>query len=526
MRHDFRWHRVKRSFGLSFVLSFWLCFAVVPSAVARDIVVSPSDSVAINDWMQSEKLCNRNLLEQTTNGVVDAGLDLEREIHRYQQLVERSLTYRAESIRVARKLKERIANQEPLNGYDLDLLNEGMLAHLELRKELWNIAERYECLVDAPGEVISRLGISPETRLRAVMFSLSAALVLYDNYLLAIAIYEEDDKLRRLLNDRDTGYNIGRFELANVSLSYNSIHNRKRTRDAIRFFESNLKHVSEDFLENADTRYIYLLINQSPSYQKVKNLAPFDVLSRKVSFFGAASTDKALELRDEGVNLFSMLFGNSLGLVATRKGKLYGRNEIAGMLNEKLQAGDILVEKTPFRLTDQLIPGHWGHAAIWVGTEQELKQLGIWEHPVVIRYHSEIRRGHRIVEALRTGVQMSSLEKFLNIDDLGILRNNRLKPDQRSRTIIRALRQVGKAYDFNFDVETTDRIVCSELVYVSFTDIDWPTESKLGRATISPDNVASKAFGGGPLQLIDLYIDGEQVVDQPVKKLQLLMRKD
>jgi len=29
-------------------------------------------------------------------------------------------------------------------------------------------------------------------------------------------------------------------------------------------------------------------------------------------------------------------------------------------------------------LTDQLIPGHWGHAAVYIGTEEELEALGIW----------------------------------------------------------------------------------------------------------------------------------------------------
>ena len=32
-----------------------------------------------------------------------------------------------------------------------------------------------------------------------------------------------------------------------------------------------------------------------------------------------------------------------------------------------MQAGDILLEKTPFRLTDKMIPRYWGHATIWTG---------------------------------------------------------------------------------------------------------------------------------------------------------------
>ena len=38
---------------------------------------------------------------------------------------------------------------------------------------------------------------------------------------------------------------------------------------------------------------------------------------------------------------------------------------------------DILFEKTPFRLTDKLIPDHCGHVAIWTGTQADLIELNI-----------------------------------------------------------------------------------------------------------------------------------------------------
>ena len=85
-----------------------------------------------------------------------------------------------------------------------------------------------------------------------------------------------------------------------------------------------------------------------------------------------------------------------------------------------------------------------------------------------------------------------------------------------------ALRQVGKEYDFNFDVETTDRIVCSELCYVVYTDIQWPTDKTLGRATISPDNVARRAIEGR-LDLILFYHDGTRIDDQPLEQMKALM---
>jgi uncharacterized protein YycO len=224
------------------------------------------------------------------------------------------------------------------------------------------------------------------------------------------------------------------------------------------------------------------------------------------------------------LGLFSALFGNTIGLVETRKGKLFNHPEVREDLAKVLEAGDILLEKTPFRLTDALIPGHWGHAAIWVGTEEELEELGIWGHPLVRPYQSQIRRGHNIVEALRSGVQFSSLERFLNVDDLAVLRGAEINDGEKAQHILRAFRQVGKPYDFNFDVETTDRIVCSELVYIVYTKVSWPTEKTLGRSTISPDHVARKALNNGPFRLVTLYHDGVRQAGQLANRMQELLR--
>jgi uncharacterized protein YycO len=176
-----------------------------------------------------------------------------------------------------------------------------------------------------------------------------------------------------------------------------------------------------------------------------------------------------------------------------------------------LQPGDILLEKTPFRLTDSFIPGHWGHAAVWIGREDELRQLDLWEHPLVVAHRAEIRNGRSVVEALRSGVEMNNLEHFMNVDDLAVLRHRSLNREARREVILEALRQVGKAYDFNFDTQSANRIVCSELVYHAYGDVEWPTDRTLGRVVVSPDNIAQKAVDDGPFQVALLYHDGNEV---------------
>jgi uncharacterized protein YycO len=171
-----------------------------------------------------------------------------------------------------------------------------------------------------------------------------------------------------------------------------------------------------------------------------------------------------------------------------------------------------------------MIPGHWGHAAIWVGTEQELKQLGIWDHEIVSKYHKQISSGKGVAEALREDVMLNNLAHFMNIDDIAIIREPGITDKERGQAIIRALRQIGKEYDFNYDVETTDKIVCSQLVYLAYTDISWPTREVAGRYTISPDNVAFKAINKGPLKLVTFYHDGKRIDENAEALMEELMQ--
>jgi len=142
----------------------------------------------------------------------------------------------------------------------------------------------------------------------------------------------------------------------------------------------------------------------------------------------------------------------------------------------------------------------------------------------VVPHQDAIRAGQRVVEALRSGVQLNSLGHFLNVDDVAVLRHDTLEPEQKAEAILQALRQMGKRYDFNFDVETRDRLGCAELLYHAYGHIDWPTRRRLGRSVIIPDDVVARALDG-PLVVVSLYDDGERVSDDPGQTLMKLMEK-
>lgn len=447
---------------------------------------------------------------------------LNREVEDFQIMVEEALVYRAETLRLAESVKASMDAKQPIPGQVLTELNEGLAKHLALRKRLFQVAEAHECWLDANGPVAD---MTPDQRLKGIMLSLSAALTLYDNYLLAISLYQEDPRLRMLLNNKDVGYDIDYGELNRVSMSFASEETRNRVRQGITYYEAEIGKSQDLLVQDTHMLYLNQLISQSVSYSMTKGFSPLAYVGRKIGFYAPFTVESLLRLKSEGVNMSSMIFGNTIGLVETRRGKLDGRVEVAEDLTGNLQVGDILIERTPFRLTDSFIPGYWGHAALWVGSEAELQGLGIWNDPVMQPYQDVIRNGRRVIEALRSGVELNSLDHFLNVDDVAVLRYGGLGPQEKARVILQALRQMGKRYDFNFDVETRDRLGCAELIYHAYGEADWPTHKQLGRSVIVPDDIAVRAVGDGPLLAVRLYIDGEQVTGDPRQALERLIEQ-
>lgn len=447
---------------------------------------------------------------------------LNQEVENFQLMVEEALVYRAETLHLVESVQVSMDSKQPIPGQVLTDLNEGLAKHLALRKRLFQVAEAHECWLDANGPVAD---MTPAQRLKGIMLSLSAALTLYDNYLLAISLYQEDARLRMLLNNEDVGYGIDYGELNRMSMSFASEETRNRVRQGIAYYEAEIGKFQDLLVHDKHMLYLDQLISQSVSYNMTKSFSPLAYVGRKVGFYAPFTVESLLRLKNEGVNMNSMIFGNSIGLVEVRRGKLDGRVEVAEDLAADLRAGDVLIERTPFRLTDSFIPGRWGHAALWVGSEAELEALGIWDDPVVHPYQDAIRSGRRVMEALRSGVQLNSLDHFLNVDDVAVLRHTGLETKTRAQVILQALRQMGKPYDFNFDVETRDRLSCAELIYHAYGQVDWPTQKHLGRSVIVPDDIVVRAVAGSPFLVVRLYIDGEQVTQDPRRVLERLIEQ-
>ena len=518
-------------------ISIIFCQNIDPN-IAFDQKVS---SVSAIDWLKTDNL------------------DVHEVIYNYQPQIEYALVWRVRAIRTYSALSEKSV----LKASDINYLNYAANRYKDLRETLLEGIARFAPLTNENVKLIINdsspsifyqekkvrqlfggksteiIQINPRDEvgksvIKRVKLGLTFALLLYDNYLVAVAPYEEHNKLRYIINESGIDPEVEGY-LRIVSESYTDRKKMQRLIKAIEFISKieqwESDHPNSGLMQNdPDNQYLNMMIYGSPSYGEIRKNSSQETESifsiNKINIFNNKIEDNIRLISSDATNQVSKMFGNAAGIIVARRGKMDELpKEKQSEIIANMQPLDILLEKAPFRLTDHLIPGYWSHVALWSGTENELRELGVWDELPTIyneakeKYHysgpdfqEAIRNGHMVIEALRPGVQINTLQHFLNIDDLGVLRFNGLTIENKRSYLLNAFSQIGKSYDFNFDVESKNEIVCSELIYISFDDLDWNTSKTAGRYTISPDNVAQKLLDDN-MDPVLLYINGEELTE-------------
>ena len=196
--------------------------------------------------------------------------------------------------------------------------------------------------------------------------------------------------------------------------------------------------------------------------------------------------------------------GTVLSHVAWRSGYLKSKQAAQEAILNVLQPLDIVLVSSKGKRSGQMIPGLFGHAAIYLGTEQELRRLGIWSSPEVKPHNAKIRAGHVFIEADARGVHLSRPSIVLNTDAVAILRPRIGSIRQRRETALDFFAAMGMKFDFLFDVDSPDCTFCTELIHRVMPQLDLPIMEIYGVRTIMPDSVAVAAIRkrGGNLAFV------------------------
>ena len=153
-------------------------------------------------------------------------------------------------------------------------------------------------------------------------------------------------------------------------------------------------------------------------------------------------------------------------------------------LKDILRSGDVFVTRHDDAMSNVFLPGYWPHSALWLGAEDA-----------------------DILEAKKDGVLLRHIEETLQVDAFVVLRP-KLTPKQIAESLTRGRSHAGKLYDFVFDFRTTDRLVCTEVIYRTYHgmgSIDFNLTLQAGRHCLSAEELINQGVGHGWFEVVAVY---------------------
>lgn len=233
----------------------------------------------------------------------------------------------------------------------------------------------------------------------------------------------------------------------------------------------------------------------------------------KLKTFVTASGNLGKVKRRFFVYRFKNIFYNIMRKISTWMGDTKVRNrdpssyngqtlvdiKLAKKMESLVLPGDVMLSRTDWFLSNIFLPGFWMHSFIYLGNEQKLQNF--FSTPEINKYFKQrcidmniscsniveflqrapstktswkeyLKKDHDgfenvLIEATSEGIHFSSIKHtFLN-DFLAAMRP-KLSKLAKAKSIIKAVENFGLEYDFVFDYQTDDRMVCSELVAKSY----------------------------------------------------------
>jgi len=158
-------------------------------------------------------------------------------------------------------------------------------------------------------------------------------------------------------------------------------------------------------------------------------------------------------------------------------------------IRPELRPGDIIIERTDWRISNPLYPGFWKHSFIYTGTLTEMDEYfngskvingSVSEYlrekmPEVYEAYTEKYGEYEanMIESKHLHVRIGPIEDYAQSDYLGVLRP-KLSNDVKLRAILKALSFAGKFYDLLFDYSDNSTLACSEIVYHSYREDNNP----------------------------------------------------
>ena len=240
--------------------------------------------------------------------------------------------------------------------------------------------------------------------------------------------------------------------------------------------------------------------------EEIAKVAPagFHCCAEPEKFYPVGLTKTAFALAERvGPQVSANMYG---GYQETQfPGRLSGNVRAEAALTEQLQPLDLVFTGNKSYIWGNIIPGRFTHGVVYLGTEAQLRRAGLWELAALAPLRDDIRAGKLFVEAVTPKVRTISATKLIEADTAAILRP-RLGENARRQAYATLARNIGVPYDFAFEVATTDKLACTELVNLAMPGLEFTTREAYGREVIFPDEVVAQAIRGESMRVVGYMV--------------------
>ncbi len=366
---------------------------------------------------------------------------------------------------------------------------------ISLMSRLWLIISDVEDYFCAD---TSNIKTNTDWRLFLIGYSSACLLITMDRKLIGEIAYSR--LIKRKLNEPATELNI---EAKTLHYIYKSLTSPKNAINLyyLRYFINNKKNYLKKLSSNDTdlTKILAILSNVEKSIKiSVGRYALF-----RFNFLKRGLLRKLFSAKQKTVFRILEVSGRSLANLDFSKKKRVTQN-IINEAKKILKPADIIISRHDFVASNYLLPGFWPHGAMYVGNEYEIKKMGVnLEKGIKDKWIGEIDT----LEALKNGVKLKSIEQMLQVDNFIIIRPN-ITDVEKKEAIENILPHIGKSYNFDFDFFSSDKLVCTELIYRAFDGvggIDFKLKSRAGRFTFSAEDLLDVAIKGEYLEAVAIF---------------------
>lgn len=409
---------------------------------------------------------------------------LNRDTMRLKKLAEGMDVLRTE----ADALHQRIVVRQKQGGGEDYLPNESrevrhlFIRYIGYRKDLLHLSRVYIGFKKVQDEPL---------RDRCFLTGYCAAVVALEAGRTFVAKYRDNDEARAKLNEGEPGWmESGQFEV--VYHSVTDRHHLDLFETYGRFFKTNTARWERNGVTGTDFQWVSDRIRRGQQAVQTIQLNPVRAWFSRI---GRRLQQDVNVPFYEAQKMMATFMGDTR--IVQREPFISEGLVQRTLAATQLQPGDIILERRNWYLSNAFLPGFWPHCALYVGTPQDLKELGIdyGELDAEAREaHQRAEQGHPrvIIEAISEGVVFTSAEHSMHADYVAVLRP-RLSAEQKAEVIRNAFRYHGRPYDFGFDFADESKLVCSELLYYSFGDLlKLELESVLGKKVVTPMGIMNK----------------------------------